>query len=40
MGYGLTQMQERLAIIGGYADFESDDGFQTMVRIPKKKGEE
>ena len=40
LGYGLTQMQERLAIIGGYADFESDDGFQTMVRIPKKKGEE
>lgn len=38
-GYGLTQMQERLAIIGGRADFESQDGFQTIVTIPKKKGE-
>ncbi|MGT2924950.1 histidine kinase [Streptococcus caviae] len=39
-GYGLTQMQERLAIIGGRASFESKDGFQTTVIIPKKKGEE
>lgn len=40
LGYGLTQMQERLAIIGGHASFESQDGFQTTVIIPKKKGEE
>ncbi len=38
-GYGLTQMQERLAIIGGQVDFQSQEGFQTRVKIPKKKGE-
>lgn len=39
-GYGLTQMQERLAVIGGQVQFDSTDGFQTTVFIPKRKGEE
>ncbi|MGT2907728.1 sensor histidine kinase [Streptococcus dentiloxodontae] len=39
-GYGLTQMQERLAIIGGQVQFDSADGFQTTIIIPKRKGEE
>lgn len=38
-GYGLTQMQERLAIIGGHAQFSSEDGFRTEIHIPKGKGE-
>ena len=40
MGYGLTQMRERLAIIGGTVEFHSQDGFQTIITIPKRKGEE
>ncbi|MBM7636535.1 sensor histidine kinase [Streptococcus saliviloxodontae] len=39
-GYGLTQMQERLAVIGGQVSFESIDGFETRITIPKRKGEE
>lgn len=39
-GYGLTQLQERLAIIGGKAAFYNDNGFQTVVSIPKSRGEE
>lgn len=39
-GYGLTQMQERLAVIGGRVQFDSANGFQTTVFIPKRKGEE
>lgn len=39
-GYGLTQMQERLAIIGGEATFHNDNGFKTIVSIPKSRGEE
>lgn len=39
-GYGLTQLQERLAIIGGKAEFVNDHGFKTIVSIPKSKGEE
>ncbi|WP_159591796.1 sensor histidine kinase [Streptococcus halichoeri] len=39
-GYGLTQMCERLAIIGGKAEFSSEAGFQTLITIPKQKGEE
>lgn len=39
-GYGLTQMQERLAVIGGQVQFDSQNGFQTTVFIPKRKGEE
>ncbi|MGT2959898.1 sensor histidine kinase [Streptococcus caballi] len=39
-GYGLTQMNERLAIIGGRVEFYNDKGFKTVVSIPKVKGEE
>ncbi|MBM7643764.1 sensor histidine kinase [Streptococcus loxodontisalivarius] len=39
-GYGLTQMQERLAIIGGQVSFASEEGFQTRITIPKRKGED
>lgn len=40
VGYGLVQMQERLAIIGGSVTFDGSDGFTTHVTIPKLKGEE
>ena len=40
LGYGLTQLRERLAIVGGKANFYSDKGFKTVVSIPKAKGEE
>ncbi|EHJ52745.1 sensor histidine kinase [Streptococcus macacae] len=39
-GYGLTQMKERLSIIGGKAEFYNDNGFKTIISIPKSKGEE
>ncbi|SEM50462.1 Signal transduction histidine kinase [Ligilactobacillus sp. WC1T17] len=35
-GYGLTQMQERLAIIGGCVTYEGQDGFLTKVKFIKK----
>lgn len=35
-GYGLMQMQERLAIIGGEITFNTKNGFETVIRIPKK----
>ncbi|MCS4487888.1 sensor histidine kinase [Streptococcus sciuri] len=38
-GYGLTQMRERLAIIGATVVFRSEDGFKTIVDIPRQKGE-
>ncbi|OFI48172.1 two-component sensor histidine kinase [Floricoccus tropicus] len=38
-GYGLTQMRERLAIIGGKVTFCNDNGFKTHIEIPKVKGE-
>ena len=37
-GYGLKQMQERLAIIGGKVHFENRDGFYTYIEIPKIGG--
>ncbi|HEL2059924.1 TPA: sensor histidine kinase [Streptococcus suis] len=39
-GYGLTQMQERLGIIGGQVTFSGENGFETRVKIPKRRGEE
>lgn len=39
-GFGLTQMTERLAIIGGQVAFSGKDGFATTIHIPKIKGEE
>ena len=39
-GFGLTQMTERLAIIGGCVQFSGEDGFATTIHIPKIKGEE
>lgn len=39
-GFGLTQMKERLAIIGGKVSFYNMNGFRTMVEIPKMKGED
>ncbi|MDU6117174.1 MAG: sensor histidine kinase [Streptococcus anginosus] len=37
-GYGLKQMQERLAIIGGNVHFENRNGFYTHIEIPKIGG--
>lgn len=37
-GYGLKQMRERLAIIGGRITFENRNGFYTHVTIPKVGG--
>lgn len=34
-GYGLMQMRERLAIIGGRITFDGNDGFKTTIHIPK-----
>lgn len=39
-GYGLTQMRERLGIIGGRVTFSGKKGFETQVLIPKRRGEE
>ena len=39
-GYGLKQMKERLAMIGGSVEYRGDQGFRTMAIIPKVKGEE
>lgn len=36
-GYGLTQMRERLAIIGGQVIFKSDEGFETIIKLPKNR---
>lgn len=35
-GFGLTQMKERVAIIGGHIEFKSGDGFEVKVDIPKE----
>ena len=37
-GYGLQQMQERLAIIGASVRFENKEGFYTYIEIPKLGG--
>ena len=37
-GYGLKQMQERLAIIGGKVHFENREGSYTYIEIPKIGG--
>jgi signal transduction histidine kinase len=39
-GYGLKQMKERLAMIGGSVEYMGDHGFRTMAMIPKVKGED
>ena len=39
-GYGLTQMKERLAMIGARVQFISVNGFRVIVEIPVRKGEE
>lgn len=39
-GFGLTQISERLAIIGGNVRFNGENGFTTIIHIPKRKGEE
>ncbi|MEX2784783.1 sensor histidine kinase [Streptococcus sp. H49] len=38
-GYGLKQMQERLAVVGGSVRFENRNGFFTWIEIPKRNGE-
>ncbi|TVV22954.1 sensor histidine kinase [Lactobacillus mulieris] len=35
-GFGLTQMKERVAIIGGHIEFKSGDEFEVKVDIPKE----
>jgi signal transduction histidine kinase len=39
-GYGLTQMKERLAMIGASVQFMNLNGFRVIVEIPVRKGEE
>lgn len=39
-GFGITQMKERVAIIGGKISFNGDNGFLINVIIPKGKSEE
>lgn len=36
-GYGLLQMQERLALIGASVAYEGSNGFKTTVKIPRNK---
>ena len=38
-GYGLKQMKERLAVVGGSVRFENRNGFFTWIEIPKRNGE-
>ncbi|MFS1664650.1 sensor histidine kinase [Streptococcus sp. zg-JUN1979] len=38
-GYGLWQMRERLAIVGGEVSFENRQGFYTNIHLPKRIGE-
>lgn len=37
-GYGLTQMKERLADIGGKVEFINAGGFRTYIEIPRNEG--
>ena len=37
-GYGLKQMHERVAILNGTIYFYSEEGFRTVVEIPKIGG--
>ena len=37
-GYGLKQMHERVAILNGTIHFYSEEGFRTVVEIPKIGG--
>ncbi|MGT2910503.1 sensor histidine kinase [Streptococcus cameli] len=39
-GYGLKQMRERMAVIGGHIRFENRNGFFTWIEIPKGIGED
>lgn len=38
-GYGLKQMQERIAILNGTLKYDGNDGFTVEVVIPMKEGE-
>lgn len=38
-GFGLKQMQERVAIINGEVIYDGHDGFLTEVKIPIGRGE-
>ena len=38
-GFGLKQMQERVAIINGEVTYDGHDGFLTEVKIPIRRGE-
>ena len=38
-GYGLKQMQERVAILNGTLKYDGNDGFTVEVVIPMKEGE-
>ena len=39
-GYGLKQMKERIAILNGKIHFYSEDGFRTVIELPKIGGNE
>lgn len=39
-GYGLKQMKERIAILNGKIHFYSEDGFRTVIELPKMGGNE
>lgn len=38
-GYGLKQMRERVAVLGGTVRFENRQGFFTWIEMPRKVGE-
>ncbi len=38
-GFGLKQMEERVAIINGTVNFDGSNGFLTMIEIPMQRGE-
>lgn len=38
-GFGLKQMQERVAIINGTIEYDGTEGFLTVVKIPIQRGE-
>lgn len=38
-GFGLKQMQERVAMINGQVHFDGTNGFLTVVKIPMQRGE-
>ena len=38
-GFGLKQMQERVAVINGEVTYDGHNGFLTIIKIPMQRGE-